>query len=227
MPVQRQTLTRLYAESLFHLQGLLQSVQYSLRSKQSDRSKPLAAWASEGLDSHHPEAQLPLQIFTVTCLTLPHPEFKEACDTSDICTHTAKHNISFSVLLAERISSFTYKKKKADFGGQDLHEPEKCPPAARQQQPCSLFVLRLCQRAGTALSLAQTAAGAPGAENPSCNFILHEAPNSSICAMEQAHQIGRQRQQQHWILHCFLSLISCGMMAALSLLTLFISIFRI
>lgn len=132
---------RLYAESLFHLQGLLQSVQYSLRSKQSDRSKPLAAWASEGLDSHHPEAQLPLQIFTVTCLTLPHPEFKEACDTSDICTHTAKHNISFSVLLAERISSFTYKKKKGRFwrprSARAREVPPRCQAAAALQPLCA------------------------------------------------------------------------------------------
>ena len=141
-----------------------------------------------------------------------------------VCTHTAKQNILFCVLLAERNFSFTYKK--ADLRGQGLHELEKCPPAARQQQPCSLFVLWLCQRAGTALSLAQPAARVPGTENLSCSFILCEVPSSSICAMEEAHQTGRQRRQR-WILHCFLSLISCGMMATLSPLTPFISIFRL
>lgn len=50
--------------------------------------------------------------------------------------------------------------------------------------------------------------------------------SSSICAMGEAHQTGRQRRRRHWILHRFLPLISCGMTAALSVLTLFISIFR-
>lgn len=123
-------------------------VNDSLKFKHTHRSKPLAAWASQCLDSHHPGAQLHDQILAVICLTPPHTKFKAVGDSHNIYTYPAKDIILFSVLLAESSSSFTYKK--ADFGGQGLHELERAPPL-----PGSWAVLGLCQRAGTALSLAQ------------------------------------------------------------------------
>lgn len=152
----------------------------------------------------------------------PLPWGEKVGDIYDICTCVRTHckTLHFIFCSSNWEKLFLYWQR-GRCGRPRSPRAGEVPGSGRPAVP----VPWLCRHAGTTLPLAQPAAA--GSQNLSPNFIFHEVPNNSICAMEEAHQTGRQKRRQHWILHCFLSLISCGVMAALSLLTLFISISRL
>lgn len=103
-------------------------VSDSLEFKHTHKSKPLAAWVSQWLDSHHPGAQLHVQTLAVTCLTLPHAKFKVVGDSYDICTrvhmHCREHHLIFCSPGWEQL--FPYLQE-AHFRGQGLQELERDP----------------------------------------------------------------------------------------------------
>lgn len=191
-------------------------VDDSLSLKYIHRSKPLAAWASEWLDYHHAEAQLHIQIFTVR-LTPPHAEFKEAGDYYDICMHVHMHCKTQHTIFCSSWEKLFLYLQKGRFRRPRSAQAGDVAPAASSSPAASL-----CSDSSGALGLPCHQHSQSARHWKSImQFYSPWGTSSSICAIEQAQQIGRQRRRQHCILHRFLSLISCGMMAALSLLMLF------